>query len=75
MKKKTLMTAASITIATWLDELHDLRRKILRNIRGAPRSRRTISKENKCSERNDVTDGQTWSWEQAVKTSTEKPPV
>ena len=28
MKKKTLKTAASITIATWLDELHDLRRKI-----------------------------------------------
>ena len=30
MKKKTLKTAASITIATWLDELHDLRRKIKR---------------------------------------------
>ena len=30
MKKKTLKTAGSITIATWLDELHDLRRKILR---------------------------------------------
>ena len=29
VKKKTLKTAASITIATWLDELHDLRRKIL----------------------------------------------
>ena len=29
MKKKKLKTAASITIATWLDELHDLRRKIL----------------------------------------------
>ena len=28
MKKKTLKTAASITIATWLDELHGLRRKI-----------------------------------------------
>ena len=28
MKKKTLKTAASITIATWLDELHELRRKI-----------------------------------------------
>ena len=28
MKKKTLKTAAPITIATWLDELHDLRRKI-----------------------------------------------
>ena len=28
MKKKTLRTAASITIATWLDELHELRRKI-----------------------------------------------
>ena len=28
MKKKTLKTASSITIATWLDELHDLRRKI-----------------------------------------------
>ena len=28
MKKKTLKTAASITIATWLDELHDLKRKI-----------------------------------------------
>ena len=30
MKRKTLKTSASITIATWLDELHDLRRKILR---------------------------------------------
>ena len=30
MKKKTLKTAASITIATWLDELHDLWRKIKR---------------------------------------------
>ena len=29
MKKKTLKTAASITISTWLDELHELRRKIL----------------------------------------------
>ena len=28
LKKKTLKTAASITIATWLDEIHDLRRKI-----------------------------------------------
>ena len=28
MKKKTLKTAASITIATWLDEIHDLRRII-----------------------------------------------
>ena len=28
MKKKTLKTASSIIIATWLDELHDLRRKI-----------------------------------------------
>ena len=28
MKKKTLKTAASITIATWLDELHGLRRNI-----------------------------------------------
>ncbi len=28
MKKKTLKTAASITIVTWLDELHELRRKI-----------------------------------------------
>ena len=28
MKKKTLKTAASITIATWLDELHGLRKKI-----------------------------------------------
>ena len=27
MKKKTLKTAASITIATWLDELHDVCRK------------------------------------------------
>ena len=30
MKKKTLKTAASITIATWLDEIHELRRKIKR---------------------------------------------
>ena len=30
MKKNTLKTASSITIATWLDELHDLRRKIKR---------------------------------------------
>ena len=30
VKKKTLKTAASITIATWLDELHKLRRKIMR---------------------------------------------
>ena len=28
MKKKTLKKAASITIATWLDEIHDLQRKI-----------------------------------------------
>ena len=28
MKKKTLKTAASITIATWLDEIHELQRKI-----------------------------------------------
>ena len=28
MKKKTLKTAASITIATWLDEILALRRKI-----------------------------------------------
>ena len=28
MKKKTLKTAASITIATWLDELHEVIRKI-----------------------------------------------
>ena len=28
MKKKTLKTAASITIATWLDEMHKLRRNI-----------------------------------------------
>ena len=28
MKKKTLKTAASITIATWLDELHEVKRKI-----------------------------------------------
>ena len=28
MKKKTLKTASSITIATWLDEIHDLQRKI-----------------------------------------------
>ena len=28
MKKKILKTAASITIATWLDEIHDLRRRI-----------------------------------------------
>ena len=28
MKKKTLKTAALITIATWLDELHDVRRII-----------------------------------------------
>ena len=30
MKKKTLKTAASTTIATWLDEIHDLRRRIKR---------------------------------------------
>ena len=30
MKKKTLKTASFITIATWLNELHDLRRKIKR---------------------------------------------
>ena len=30
MKKKTLKTVSSITIATWLDEIHDLRRKIKR---------------------------------------------
>ena len=30
MKKKTLKTAASITIATWLDEIHELRRRIKR---------------------------------------------
>ena len=30
MKKKTLKTASSIMIATWPDELHDLRRKIKR---------------------------------------------
>ena len=28
LKKKTLKTAASITIATWLDEIHELRRRI-----------------------------------------------
>ena len=28
IKKKTLKTASSITIASWLDELHDLRSKI-----------------------------------------------
>ena len=28
MKKKTLKTAASITIATWCDEIHELRRKL-----------------------------------------------
>ena len=28
MKKKTLKTAASMTIATWLAELHEVRRKI-----------------------------------------------
>ena len=28
MKKKTSKTAASITIVTWLDEIHDLKRKI-----------------------------------------------
>ena len=28
MEKKTLKTAASITIATWLDEMQDLRQKI-----------------------------------------------
>ena len=52
MKKKTLKTAASITIATWLDEMQELSQKKtqannkyntkLRNNRGAPRSRRTI---------------------------------
>ena len=30
MKKKTMKTASSITIATWLDEIHDLRRNIKR---------------------------------------------
>ena len=30
LKKKMLKTAASITIATWLDEIHELRRKIQR---------------------------------------------
>ena len=30
MKKKTLKTSSSIIIATWLDELHDLERKIKR---------------------------------------------
>ena len=30
MRKKTLKTAESITIAAWLDELHDLRQKIKR---------------------------------------------
>ena len=30
VKKKTLKTAASITVATWLDELHEVRRKIFR---------------------------------------------
>ena len=28
MKKKTLKTAASITIATWLEEIHELRQRI-----------------------------------------------
>ena len=28
MKKKTLKTAASINIATWLDEIHELRRRM-----------------------------------------------
>ena len=28
MKKKTLKTVSSITIATWMDELHELQRKI-----------------------------------------------
>ena len=30
LKKKTLTAAASITIATWLDERHELRRRIQR---------------------------------------------
>ena len=30
MKKKTLKIAASITIATWLDEIYELRRKMQR---------------------------------------------
>ena len=30
LKKKTLKMAASITIATWLDEIHELRRGIQR---------------------------------------------
>ena len=30
MKKKTLKTASSITIATWLDEIHELQRRIKR---------------------------------------------
>ena len=71
MKKKILKTAASITKATWLDELHEVRRKKKwenskynteqRNTRGSPRSRRTIQKKNIRSARHDVTDGQTGS--------------
>ncbi len=30
MKKKTLKTAASITISTWLDEIHELQQRMQR---------------------------------------------
>ena len=85
MKRKILKTAASITIATWLDELHDLKGKIT--------SRKTASIILSCTTSEGLREADvqfkqkinaargTTLWtdrqgveEQAVDTSTEEPP-
>ena len=82
---ETLKTAASVTIATWLDELRDLRRKI--------KCGKTASKILSCATPEKLQEadvqferkinaargttlrtGREWVGEQAMDTSTEEPP-
>ena len=72
MKKKTLKTAVSITIATWLDEIHELRRRMQRGKTAslvmsmtAPETLRKADKQFKRkinAAKHDIKDGQTGSW-------------
>ena len=85
MRKKTLKTAASITIATWLDELHDLRQKIKHGqtesiimghanaedlLKASVQFKRKINAARSIAKRTD----RQGVGEQVVDTSTEEPP-
>ena len=78
MRKKALETAASITIATWLDELHDLRQKIKHgqkeSINMGYANPEDLRKADKQFKRKTLRTDRHGVGERAVDTSTEEPP-